>query len=62
VANEYLAKVHMVVDAIRLNRTDGALVRVITPFASSEDMPAARERAEAFARQLAPLLPRFIPD
>jgi EpsI family protein len=62
VANEYVAKVYMVVDAIRLNRTDGALVRVITPIASSEEMPAARERAEAFARQLAPLLPRFIPD
>ncbi|MGA3372010.1 MAG: exosortase C-terminal domain/associated protein EpsI [Terracidiphilus sp.] len=62
VANEYMAKVYMVLDAIRLNRTDGALVRVITPFASGEEMPAARNRAESFTRQLAPLLPRFIPD
>lgn len=62
VANEYMAKVYMVVDAIRLNRTDAALVRVITPIASGEDVPAARKRAEAFTMQLAPLLPRFIPD
>jgi hypothetical protein len=26
-----MAKIYMVADAIRLNRTDGALVRVITP-------------------------------
>ncbi len=62
VANEYMAKIHMVADAIRMNRTDGALVRVITPIASSEGAKAARMRAEAFTRQLAPLLPRFIPD
>lgn len=62
VSNEYMAKIYMVADALRLNRTDGALVRVITPIAPSEDTVAARERAEAFTRQLAPLLPRFIPD
>jgi EpsI family protein len=62
VANEYMAKIYMVADAIRLNRTDGALVRVITPIASSEDTSAARKRAEAFTMRLAPLLPRFIPD
>jgi EpsI family protein len=62
VANEYMAKIRMVVDAIRTNRTDGALVRVITPVSSSEDTSAARIRAERFTMQLAPLLPRFIPD
>ena len=62
VANEYMAKIQMVADAIRMNRTDGALVRVITPIAPSEGASAARLRAEAFTRQLAPLLPRFIPD
>jgi EpsI family protein len=62
VANEYMAKIYMAVDAMRLNRTDGALVRVVTPIASGEEMPAAKKRAEAFTMQLAPLLPRFIPD
>jgi EpsI family protein len=62
VASEYLAKAYMVIDAMRMNRTDGALVRIITPLTSSEDAPAARKRAESFAVQLAPLLPRFVPD
>jgi len=62
VANEYMAKVYLVIDAIRLNRTDGALVRVITPVEPGEDLPAARQRAEAFSMRLAPMLPRYIPD
>ena len=62
VSNEYLAKFYMVYDAIRMNRTDGALVRVITPISSGNDALAIRKRAEAFTGQLAPMLPRFIPD
>ncbi|MGC9158363.1 MAG: exosortase C-terminal domain/associated protein EpsI [Terracidiphilus sp.] len=62
VANEYMAKMYMVIDAIRTNRTDGALVRVITPILPGQGVAAARQRAEAFTRQLAPLLPRFIPN
>jgi len=62
VANEYAAKIHMVVDAMRLNRTDGALVRVTTPIYGREGSSDARDRAEAFAAHLAPQLPRFIPD
>lgn len=62
VANEYMAKLYMIADAIRMNRTDGALIRVITPIAPGEGLPAAKTRAEEFTRQLAPLLPRFIPD
>jgi EpsI family protein len=62
VASEYMAKIYMVADAMRLNRTDGSLVRVMTPVTSSEDASEARERAETFAMRLAPLLPRFIPD
>jgi len=62
VASEYLAKFYLAADAMRLNRTDGALVRVITPIGPQEDMSAARARAEAFTAQFAPSLPRFIPN
>jgi len=62
VANEYMAKIDMVIDAMRMNRTDGALVRVITPISSSEDISVARKRAETFAMQITPSLPRFVPD
>ncbi len=62
VANEYMAKIYMVTDAMRLNRTDGALVRVITPIDPNRETSEARARAEAFVAQLAPVLPRFIPN
>ena len=62
VASEYMAKVYMVTDAMRLNRTDGALVRVTTPIDPKEGALPAKARVEAFTAQLAPSLPRFIPD
>jgi EpsI family protein len=62
VANEYMAKMYLVADAMRLNRTDGALVRVITPISPGDGTAAAKQRAEAFTAQLAPMLPRFIPN
>jgi EpsI family protein len=62
VANEYKAKAYMLADAIRYNRTDGALVRVITPIASSEQVSDARERAVRFTSHVTPYLPQFIPN
>jgi EpsI family protein len=62
VANEYAAKVYLVADAIRMNRTDGALVRVIAPVEPNEGVSGAKARAETFTAQLFPMLPRFIPN
>jgi len=62
VADEYMAKLYLVADAIRMNRTDGALIRVITPVDPRQGTAGAKARAEAFTRQVAPLLPRFVPD
>lgn len=62
VANEYMAKMYLVGDAIRMNRSDGALIRVITPIGMRESNASARIRAEQFSTQLFPMLPRFIPD
>jgi EpsI family protein len=62
VANEYLAKGYLVSDAIRMNRTDGALVRVITPISGAAGAQAAKEHAEGFVAELMTQLPRFIPN
>jgi EpsI family protein len=62
VPNEYVAKGYMVADAIRMNRTDGALVRVITQVLPSESLESAKARAIHFTQQMAPELPRFIPN
>lgn len=62
VPNEYMAKIYLVSDAIRMNRTDGALVRAITPIQPNGEVSEAKMRAEEFVRQLFPALPRFIPN
>lgn len=62
VASEYSAMFHMISDSIRMNRSDGALVRVITPIGPDGDARISKLRAEAFVSHLAPILPRFIPD
>lgn len=62
IASEYMAKLYLVADAMRLNRSDGALVRVITPVLPGESIAQARTRAEAFTAQLFPVLPPFIPN
>ncbi len=61
IANEYISKAYMIADAMRLNRTDGALVRVITPMAPNESVDAAKDRVLRFTGLMAPQLSRFIP-
>ena len=62
IPNEYVSKAYMVADAMRLRRTDGAIVRVITMIAPNETQDEARERVFEFTAQVAPMLPRFIPN
>ena len=64
VASEYWGKVYTVVDAVRLNRTDAALVRVITyiPEATPEAERAAEARATAFVQAIYPLLAPHVPE
>jgi EpsI family protein len=62
VASEYSAKIYLVMDAARLNRTDGALVRVVTPVFDGEDITKAEERARGFIQQLVPELAAYIPN
>jgi EpsI family protein len=59
--SEYWAKVFLVSDAIRMNRTDGALLRIVTDIPSGTAVDAAQARAVAFAHQIIPLLDSYIP-
>lgn len=61
VASEYWAKFYLVADAIRMARSDGALIRVLTPVDAQESVPIAQERAVEFSQQVFPLLDRYIP-
>jgi EpsI family protein len=61
IANEYLKKWKLLEDAIAYNRTDGALVRVVTPFDSSEAVEVAEQRLNEFVRAAYPELVRVLP-
>ena len=60
--SEYWARLYLVADAIRMNRTDGALVRIITPIAPGETTSSAQKRAVSFAQQAMPAIDGYIPD
>jgi EpsI family protein len=63
VASEYWGKIYTVLDAIRTNRTDAALVRIICPIAGMDaeaDRVAETEVVE-FVRLLFPMLERHLP-
>jgi EpsI family protein len=64
VASEYWGKIYTVVDAMRMNRTDAALVRVIAPVASRDHkaLEAADREAVAFVQTLFPRLDRHLPS
>src|SRR5262249_34299806 len=59
VASEYWTKAYLVLDGLRLRRTDGALVRVITPIRGNE--AAAERTALDFVRTLFPVLDVHLP-
>jgi EpsI family protein len=64
VASEYWGKVYSVVDAIRYNRTDAALVRVIAPVEgdSAADIAQAEQKATAFTQAISPFLGQYLPS
>jgi EpsI family protein len=64
VASEYWGKIYTVLDALRTNRTDAALVRVICPVAGTDAKAEAFAETQAvdFVKTLYPLLARFIPE
>jgi EpsI family protein len=59
--SEYWAKFYLVRDAINLNRTDGALVRVMTPILSANKEADAQSRALEFIQGISPHLDGYIP-
>jgi len=62
ITNEYLVKWYLFVDSLTRQRTDGALVRLVTPLEIGEPVEQADRRLAEFASQVAPRLERYIPD
>ena len=60
VASEYAAKVYTMLDAVRFNRTDTALVRVVTTV-QKDDIAGAEDLATRFVQALFEPLKRYLP-
>jgi EpsI family protein len=60
IASEYTAKFWVVVDAMRLNRTDTALVRVVVPIVNRDEAAADRSAAD-FVRSFYATLRQYLP-
>ena len=59
--NDFAVKFALVRDGLMTGRTDGALVRLVTPIAPGEDIARAEARLEAVMSGLLPALPAFVP-
>jgi len=62
ITNEYLVKWFIFWDSLTRSRTDGALMRIITPLPEGEDIAAADARLAQFGRIALSQLPTYIPD
>ena len=62
IANEYLVKWYLLVDALLRNRSDGALVRVTTRVGALESAGNADQRLVDFVKLAVPKLQAYIPQ
>jgi exosortase D (VPLPA-CTERM-specific) len=62
ITNEYLVKWYLFWDSLTRSRTDGALVRIITPIAQDESMDLADARLTEFTHHVVSGLPSFVPN
>ncbi len=62
ITNEYLVKWYLLIDAISINRTDGALVRFVTSMQKNEGLDKAENRLREFISQVNPLISEYVPD
>ncbi len=61
-AHEYETKIWLLHDSLRTGRTDGAMVRLITPLVKNQPVETADKRLMDFATALIPVLPTHIPN
>jgi EpsI family protein len=62
VTNLFQLKLYTFWNALTSRRTDGALVRVITPVYESEQLADAEARLQGFTREMTPVLATFLPQ
>ena len=61
IAWDYAAKFNLIWDGVLYGRTDGALVRFITPIGEDENDAAAEARLDEFVKDILPVMPEYLP-
>lgn len=61
IASEYWMKWYLLLDSLTLNRTDGALVRVMTSLRKDEEIEVAEKRVQEFLKNVLPVIPSYVP-
>lgn len=61
VANEFIMKFLLMYDAVKIRRTDGAMIRIMTPIWPHESVEDADARLLGYMRDLQPKLPKYVP-
>ena len=61
VASEYWARYYLLTDSVKLNRSDGSLIRLVTPLRSAEAVDSAQQRLVFLAGQIMPLINLYVP-
>lgn len=62
ITNEYLVKWYIFWDALTRNRTDGALVRLVTPVSVNKALDVHDAMLATFAAAISPELQRYVPE
>ena len=61
IASEYWFKYYLVKDSLKMHRSDGAMVRIMTPMFPGETADAAQQRILPFVDSILPVLNTYIP-
>ena len=61
VASEYSAKFYLVTDSIRMHRTDGSLIRLVTGISRGETVDSAQSRLLSLANAITPVINDYVP-
>ena len=61
IVNDFEAKFVVAWDSVLGKRTDGGLVRLVTPIGNAESEAEADERLQSFMDEIVPALPSYFP-
>jgi exosortase D (VPLPA-CTERM-specific) len=62
IADEWMVKYYVIVDALAKHRTDGSLIRLTTPISADENVEKADLRLSNMLGILTPILPKYVPN